>query len=43
MDYAYMGKILLSTVIFAPGFVLLIGALVTGVLMLAEKCGLFQD
>ena len=42
MDFAYMGRILLSSVIFAPGLILLAGALVVGVLMLVEKWGILE-
>lgn len=42
MDYAYMGKILLSSIFFAPGLILLAGALVVGVLMLVEKWGVLE-
>lgn len=41
MDWEYVGKLLLSVLIFAPGLILLTMALLIGFLMLLEKVGLF--
>lgn len=43
MDITYMGKLLLSIVIFAPGVLVLAGCLFVGLLMLFEKAGLFRS
>lgn len=41
MDWEYVGKLLLSVLIFAPGLILLAMALLIGFLMILEKVGLF--
>ncbi len=40
-NWSYIGKLLLSVLIFAPGLILLTMAVLVGVLMLVEKAGLF--
>lgn len=40
MDWEYMGQLLMSVMIFAPGVVLLVGALFVGGLILLERGGL---
>lgn len=40
-NWEYIGKLLLSVLIFAPGLILLTMAVLVGVLMLVEKAGLF--
>ena len=41
MEWDYIGKLLLSVLIFAPGLILLTMALLIGFLMLLEKVGVF--
>lgn len=41
MDYEYMGQLMLSVLIFAPGVVLLACCGFIGVLVMLEKSGLF--
>lgn len=41
MDYDYMGQLVLSVLIFAPGVVLLAMCAFIGVLVMLEKSGLF--
>lgn len=41
MDWEYMGGLLLSMLIFAPGVFILALALVVGILMAFEKTGVF--
>jgi len=42
MDLAFMGRLLLSAAIFAPGLILLTFLLFVGVVMLAEKANLLR-
>jgi len=42
MDSAYMGKLLLSMLFFAPGVIILVGALFVGLLMMLEKFGVLS-
>lgn len=39
MDIAYMGKLMLSAAIFAPGLILFAALLFVGLIMVAEKSG----
>lgn len=41
MDAAYLGKLFLSILIFAPGVIVLALALFVGLLVLLEKSGVF--
>ena len=38
MDWDYMGKLLLSVAVFAPGLFIFAGLLFLGVAMMIEKC-----
>lgn len=40
MDWEYIGKLMLSVAVFAPGLIIFAMALVVGLLMLLEKAGL---
>jgi len=41
MDWTYMGKLMLSVAIFAPGLIILSVLLFVGILMAFEKMGIF--
>jgi|GEM_PF-4389347 hypothetical protein len=43
MDFAYMGKVLLSVILLTPGMVVVGLCLFVGLLMLMEKAGLLRS